>query len=260
MKTGTNYFLLIFRVIWKDLFHGQFGHSEHPKVETTFAKHLSLWNAIFPIKMHPVHEVWSWRLLSLQGVPKKTLFSVWRAIEGTILIFVRKCLWKMRSKMPTPFEKRHDFGPSWRCFSLLLSQRKDKLIISFFLHKEAKSNQNYLMIAVKINGRKLQCFTALGQNKTLIILLIFNFKWPCRYFLVAKSRCTWSKGKHLQDCQQSCLFARGVGIFDLIFLRHFLAKMRSFCGHQTGNFLNFSKLTLLLSLVHSWCPLWPVKR
>ena len=62
----------------------------------------------------------------------------------------------------------------------------------------------------------------------------------------------WSKGKYLQDDSQSCLFSRGVGIFDLIFLRHFLTKMRSFCAHQKGNFLNFAKLTLLLSLVHSW--------
>ena len=51
----------------------------------------------------------------------------------------------------------------------------------------------------------------------------------------------------------------GVGIFGLIFLSHFLTKMRSFCVHQKGNFLNFSKLTLLLSLVHFWYPLWPVK-
>ena len=36
--------------------------------------------------------------------------------------------------------------------------------------------------------------------------------------------------------------------------------MRSFCAHQKGNFLNFAKLTLLLSLDHSWLPLWPVKR
>ena len=35
--------------------------------------------------------------------------------------------------------------------------------------------------------------------------------------------------------------------------------MRSFCAHQKGDFLNFAKLTLLLSLVHSWCPLWPVQ-
>ena len=64
----------------------------------------------------------------------------------------------------------------------------------------------------------------------------------------------WSKGKYLQDDSQSCLFSRGVGVFDLIFLRHFLTKMRSFCAHQKGNFLNFSKLTLLLSLDHSWLP------
>ena len=70
----------------------------------------------------------------------------------------------------------------------------------------------------------------------------------------------WSKGKYLQDDSQSCLFSRGVGVFDLIFLRHFLTKMRSFCAHQKGNFLNFSKLTLLLSLDHSWCPQWPIKR
>ena len=69
----------------------------------------------------------------------------------------------------------------------------------------------------------------------------------------------WSKGKYLQDDSQSCLFSRGVGVFDLIFLRHFLTKMRSFCAHQKGNFLNFSKLTLLLSLDHSWCPQWPIK-
>merc|ERR1712155_233805 len=35
--------------------------------------------------------------------------------------------------------------------------------------------------------------------------------------------------------------------------------MRSFCAHQKGNFLNFAKLTLLLSLDHSWLPLWPIK-
>ena len=29
---------------------------------TTFAKHLALLNVIFPIKMTPVHEVWSWSL------------------------------------------------------------------------------------------------------------------------------------------------------------------------------------------------------
>ena len=49
-------------------------------------------------------------------------------------------------------------------------------------------------------------------------------------------------------------------MFDLVFLSRFFTKMMSFCVHQTGNFLNFSKLTLLLSLVKFWCPLRPFKR
>ena len=57
----------------------------------------------------------------------------------------------------------------------------------------------------------------------------------------------------------ACFHQGGVGIFRLIFLSHFLTKMRSFCAHQKGNFLNFSKLTLLLFMVHFWYPLWPVK-
>ena len=61
-----------------------------------------------------------------------------------------------------------------------------------------------------------------------------------------------SKGKY-------CRSTMGVEIFDLIFLSYFLSKKGSFCAHQKGNFLRFSKLTLLLSLVHSWCPLWPIK-
>ena len=64
----------------------------------------------------------------------------------------------------------------------------------------------------------------------------------------------------LQCDQKACLFPRGLGIFELNFLSQFLTKMRSFCAHQKGNFLNFSKLTLLLYLVHSWCPQWPIKR
>ena len=63
----------------------------------------------------------------------------------------------------------------------------------------------------------------------------------------------------LQCDPKACLFLRGVGIFDLILLSHFLTKMRSFCVHQKGNFLNFSKLTLLLSIDHFWYHLWPVK-
>ena len=36
-------------------------------VGKTFAKHLCLWNAIFPVKMPPVHEVWSWSLWGQGG-------------------------------------------------------------------------------------------------------------------------------------------------------------------------------------------------
>ena len=49
-------------------------------------------------------------------------------------------------------------------------------------------------------------------------------------------------------------------MFDLDFLGGFFTKIGSFCAHWKGNFLNFSKLTLLSSLVHFWCPLWPFKR
>ena len=36
-------------------------------------------------------------------------------------------------------------------------------------------------------------------------------------------------------------------MFDLVFLGNFFTKMRSFCAHQTGNFLNISKLTFVCS-------------
>ena len=45
-------------------------------------------------------------------------------------------------------------------------------------------------------------------------------------------------------------FQGGVGMFDLAFLSCFFTKMWSLCAHQTGNFLNFSKLTKLLSSAH----------
>ena len=47
-----------------------------------------------------------------------------------------------------------------------------------------------------------------------------------------------------------CDFLEGVAMFDLVFLGNFFTKMRSFCANQTGYFLNFSKITLLLSLAH----------
>ena len=47
-----------------------------------------------------------------------------------------------------------------------------------------------------------------------------------------------------------CDFLEGVAMFDLVFLGNFFTKMTSFCANQTGYFLNFSKITLLLSLAH----------
>ena len=49
-------------------------------------------------------------------------------------------------------------------------------------------------------------------------------------------------------------------MFNFIFLSRFFTKMGCFCAHWTGNFLNFPKLTLLLFLVHFWCPLWPLNK
>ena len=49
-------------------------------------------------------------------------------------------------------------------------------------------------------------------------------------------------------------------MFDLNFLSCFFTKIGSFCAHWRGNFLNFPKLTLLLSLVQFWCPLWPLNK
>ena len=47
-------------------------------------------------------------------------------------------------------------------------------------------------------------------------------------------------------------FFEGVGNFNLVFLRHYLTKCRCFCDHWKGKILDFPKVTLLLSLVHSW--------
>ena len=44
----------------------------------------------------------------------------------------------------------------------------------------------------------------------------------------------------------------GLGIFNLVFLSHYLTKCKGFCYHWKGIFLDFPKVTFLLSLVHSW--------
>ena len=39
-----------------------------------------------------------------------------------------------------------------------------------------------------------------------------------------------------------------VANFEPLYLKQFWEKIQSFCAHWTGNFLNFSKLTQLLSV------------
>ena len=53
-------------------------------------------------------------------------------------------------------------------------------------------------------------------------------------------------------------FQGGQLCLTLFFSAIFFTKMGSFCAHRKGNFLNFSKLTPLLSLVR--CHLQPIKR
>ena len=50
-----------------------------------------------------------------------------------------------------------------------------------------------------------------------------------------------------------------VANFEPLYLSHFWVKIQSFCAHQTGNFLNFLKLTQLLSLDPIQGLLWAFK-
>ena len=51
------------------------------------------------------------------------------------------------------------------------------------------------------------------------------------------------------DAQMQYFMMR-VANFEPLYLKQFWVKMQSFCTHWTGNFLNFSKLTQILSLAH----------
>ena len=50
-------------------------------------------------------------------------------------------------------------------------------------------------------------------------------------------------------------FMMRVANFNPLKLRYFCTKIKSFCAHWTGNFLNFSKLIQLLYVAHFWGPL-----
>ena len=68
-------------------------------------------NALLRLTGHRGHQEWT-RDKSRVSFAKFRKFPFWWAQK--LLIFVRKWLRKMRSKMPTPLEKRHECGSSWR--------------------------------------------------------------------------------------------------------------------------------------------------
>ena len=68
-------------------------------------------NAILTLTGHRGHQEWT-RDKSRVSFAKFRKFPFWWAQK--LLIFVRKWLRKMRSKLPTPLEKRHECGSSWR--------------------------------------------------------------------------------------------------------------------------------------------------
>ena len=61
------------------------------------------------------------------------------------------------------------------------------------------------------------------------------------------------------DAQMQYYMIR-VANFEPLYLKQFWVKIQSFCAHWTGNFLNFSKLTQLLSVAHFLRPLGAFKR
>ena len=61
--------------------------------------------------------------------------------------------------------------------------------------------------------------------------------------------------KIFQEIRLGSTFMVQVANFEPLYLRHLLVKIQSFCAHQTGNFLNFPKLTQLSSVAHFLRPL-----
>ena len=72
-------------------------------------------NARLRLTGHKGHQEWT-RDKSRVSFAKFRKFSFWWAQK--LLKFVRKWLRNMSSKMPTPLEKRHECGSSWRYFYL----------------------------------------------------------------------------------------------------------------------------------------------
>ena len=61
------------------------------------------------------------------------------------------------------------------------------------------------------------------------------------------------------DAQMQYFMIRVINFMPL-YLKQFWVKIQSFCAHWTGNFLNFSKLTQLLSVAYILRALGAFKR
>ena len=60
MLAVTGYILACLQLANSKIYQGGFPPMQISIVGTTFAKYLSLQNVIFPVKMSPIHKVWSW--------------------------------------------------------------------------------------------------------------------------------------------------------------------------------------------------------
>ena len=78
------------------------------------------------------------------------------------------------------------------------------------------------------------------------LIEILSVSWSQKYAWITDNR---HKKKFTVCHLDFRFFKRGVGNFDLNFLSHFFPKSKCSCAHCKGNFLNFPKLTLLLSEV-----------
>ena len=84
----------------------------------SFANHLCLWNAIFPVKMPPVHEVWSWSLwgqgvILTTGQPCLSLNPSPHSLHP-VQLFGRLSWLKKRLKQAKWKQIAHETEPSWR--------------------------------------------------------------------------------------------------------------------------------------------------
>ena len=144
--------------------------------------------------------------------------------------FVKKCLRKTGSNMSAPLEKQKHYFLYYCCTHCLSIGSK--------LTKQGYQCHNRRH---KIQLSTLQISNYLREYQNEIISLLIKI-WA----IEASTVCV---------CVQMMPFFKVFSFFQ----SNFFIKINSSCAYWKGNILNFSKLTLLLSLVHFWYPLEPVK-